>query len=95
MENPQQTSPGIPEFDTFAEEARFWDAHRDTSEFESQWQPVKVRFAKNLSENIQVRFDPETDRELSEEARRRGVKKSTLIRMIMKEWLRDRNRSAS
>lgn len=77
----------IPEFSSYQEEAEFWDAH-DFTEFEDETRPVKVRFARNLSENVQVRFDPETNEELEKRAREQGVKKATLIRMWVMERLR-------
>ena len=49
----------IPEFHSIQEEAEFWDTH-DTTDFEDEFKPVKVRFAKNLSEGITIRLDPET-----------------------------------
>lgn len=49
----------IPEFTNIEEEAQFWDTH-DTTEFEDEFRPVQVRFAKNLSKGLKVRFDPET-----------------------------------
>jgi len=79
----------IPEFKSYQEEAEFWDTH-DFTEFEDETHPVEVHFAKNLSENVQVRFDPETNQQLEKLAREAGVKKSTLIRMWVMERLQDR-----
>ena len=33
----------IPEFKTIEEEAEFWDTH-DTTDYEDEFKPVKVRF---------------------------------------------------
>ena len=41
----------IPEFSNIEKEAEFWDTH-DTTEFEDEFKPVQVRFAKNLSEGF-------------------------------------------
>ena len=82
----------IPEFKSYAEEAEFWDTH-DFTEFEDETHPVKVRFARNLSnlsENVQVRFDPDTNQKLETLARETGVKKSTLIRIWVMERLQER-----
>lgn len=46
----------ISEFSNIEEEAEFWDTH-DTAEFEDEFKPVQVRFAKNLSEGFKVCFD--------------------------------------
>jgi hypothetical protein len=39
----------IPAFQNLDEEAAFWDTH-DTADFEDEFKPVQVRFAKHLSE---------------------------------------------
>ena len=77
----------IPRFRSEAEEARFWDTH-DTTEFEGEFKPAKVRFAKNLSEGITVRLDPDTLTTLRERAREKGVGPTTLARMWILEHLR-------
>ena len=48
---------------------------------------ARVRFAKNLSEGLTVRLDPETMRELRERAKRQGIGPTTLIRMWVMERL--------
>ena len=76
----------IPEFASLEEEAKFWDTH-DTTDYEAEFKPVKVRFAKNLSEGITVRFDPETLAKLRAEARKKGIGPTTLARMWILEHL--------
>ncbi len=61
----------IPEFQSREEEARFWDTH-DLAHYWDEFKPVKVRFAKNLSEGITIRFDPETLGRLRAEAKKKG-----------------------
>ncbi len=78
----------IPEFASREEEAAFWDNH-DFSEFEGELTPVKVRFAKRLSQGLAVRFDEETLEALRAQARRKGVGPTTLIRMWVIERLRE------
>ena len=39
----------IPKFKTLEEEAEFWNTH-DTADFEDEFKPVQVHFAKNLSD---------------------------------------------
>ena len=41
----------IAEFSNIEEEAEFWDTP-DTTEFEDEFKPVQVRFAKNLSKGF-------------------------------------------
>ena len=78
----------IPDFSNVDEEAEFWDTH-DTTEFEDEFKPVQVRFAKNLSEGFKVRFDPETARKIREYAHEQGIGPTTLIRMWILEHLRE------
>lgn len=47
----EQKKPRIPEFSSLEEEAQFWDTH-DITEFEDEFHPVQVRFAKKLSKAL-------------------------------------------
>jgi len=94
-EYPTQAHGSIPAFNSYEEEATFWDTH-STADFTNETETVLVRSTRGLSENVQVRFDRETDHELEALARERGMKKATLIRTWVLERLRhDRNRPAS
>ncbi len=94
-EYPTAAHGSIPAFNSYEEEAHFWDTHSIT-DFTAETEAVKVRTTQGLSANVQVRFDSETDRALEAIARERGVKKATLIRMWVLERLRqDQNRHAS
>lgn len=77
----------IPEFSSREEEAKFWDTH-DFADYWDEWQPVKVRFAKNLSENLNIRLDATTLAQLRQQAREKGVGPTTLARMWIMEQLR-------
>jgi predicted DNA binding CopG/RHH family protein len=76
----------IPAFKNIRAEADFWDSH-DTTDFESEFKPVEVRFAKNLSDGLHVRFDPEDLTKIREEAQKKGIRPTTLIRMWVREHL--------
>ena len=94
-EYPTQAHGTIPAFNSYEEEANFWDTH-STTDFADEAKPVKVGATRGFTANVQVRFDPETDHELEAIARERGMKKSTLIRTWVLERLRqDRNRPGS
>lgn len=94
-EYPTQAHGSIPAFNSYEEEAEFWDTH-DFTDFKQETRPVKVRSTRDLSENVQVRFDKESDRELDTLAQERGLKKATLIRTWVLERLRqERDRHAS
>lgn len=89
----------IPDFSSIEEEAAFWDTH-DTTDFEGEFRPVTVHFDKHLSEyqlskKLEVRFDAETDDKLTTLAHEQGMKKSALVRWVVKNYLRDRVRNAS
>lgn len=74
----------IPEFKTRDEEAKFWETH-SFSEFADELKPVKVQFAKNLSEGITIRFDQQTLNKIRELAHKKGIGPTTLARM----WIID------
>ena len=76
----------IPAFHSREEEAAFWDTH-DFTEYTAGFKPVRVRFAKNLSEGITVRLDPSTLAELRSLAREKGMGPTTLARMWILERL--------
>ncbi len=76
----------IPQFKDRVEEAKFWDTH-SLADYWDEFKPVKVQFAKNLSEVLPVRFDAETLKKLRVEARKKGVGPTTLVRMWILEKL--------
>jgi hypothetical protein len=93
-EYPTQAHGTIPAFNSYEEEAHFWDTH-SIADFTHETKSVKVSATRGFTANVQVRFDPETDHELEAIARERGMKKATLIRTWVLERLRqDRNRPA-
>ena len=66
-------------------EAKFWEKN-----FDEAWKsakPVKVRFARNLSETINVRFDSQTLSALRTQAQKKGLGTTQLIRMWVTERL--------
>jgi predicted DNA binding CopG/RHH family protein len=77
----------VPEFKTVQAEAEFWDTH-DVADYWDEMKLVRVRFAKNLSEGITIRLDPETLNSLREQAKERGIGPTTLARMWILEHLR-------
>ncbi len=87
MTDPRSTS-AIPTFATREEEAEFWDTH-DLTDYVDELKPVDVRFARNLSEGLTVRFDPETVAELRAIAKEQGIGPTTLMRMWVLEHLRE------
>ncbi|MDP3962778.1 MAG: CopG family antitoxin [bacterium] len=75
----------IPQFKSKEEEARFFETH-SISSFQNEFKTVKARFAKNLSEGLHIRLDPDALMELRSEAKEKGIGPTTLARMwIMKQ----------
>ena len=93
---PTKARGPIPAFSSYEEEAEWWDAH-DTGgpEFATAFTPVEVRSTRNFTKQLMFRVDEETDKELERLAEARGMKKATLIRKLVKDWVRDQQRSAS
>ena len=83
----------IPDFKSRQEEAEFWDTH-SIADYWDELKPVKVRFAKNLSEGITIRLDPETLKTVRAQAREKGLGPTTLIRMWILERVK-KERAAS
>ena len=78
----------IPEFKSREEEAEFWDTH-DITDYLDELKPVKVRFAKKLSEGVTIRLDPETLAELRTRAQGKGIGPTTLARTWILEHLQE------
>ncbi|MSQ06454.1 MAG: hypothetical protein EXR46_04540 [Dehalococcoidia bacterium] len=76
----------IPEFASIQEEAQFWDTH-STADYEDEFKPVQVRFAKNLSQGITIRLDTVTLDKVRALAKSKGMGPATLIRMWVLERL--------
>ena len=90
-DNPKRTAASrIPDFQSREEEAAFWDTH-DFTEFLEETRPVKLRVAKNLSEGLTVRLDRQDREELERRAAEQGIGPSTMVRM----WIKDRLRQAT
>ena len=81
------TKKHIPDFANIEEEAAFWDMH-STTDYEDEFKPVRVRFAKNLSEGLTIRLDPDTLEKVRAEAHERGIGATTLIRMWVLEHVK-------
>ena len=84
--NKRQKQTEVPTFNSPEEEAEFWDTH-DTADIEDEFEPTEVRFAKNLSQGITVRFTAETLETLRATAQRKGIGPTTLARMWILERL--------
>ena len=91
MNEPEPQAAGrpvsrIPEFATRAEESAFWDTH-DITDYWDELKPVRVRFAKHLSEPLTIRLDATTLAALRTAAQKKGIGPTTLARMWILEHL--------
>jgi hypothetical protein len=85
----------IPKFASIEEEAQYWDTH-DLADHWEEFKPVRVRVAKNLSEPLTIRLNPETLEELRSRAKEKGIGPTTLARMWVLERLQgERNRPSA
>jgi predicted HicB family RNase H-like nuclease len=84
---PTEAHGRIPAFQNIEEEAAFWDAH-SISDFMEASEPVEVQVSKNLSDPLTVRLDPEDRAEIARRAKAKGVGPSTLVRMWVKDQLK-------
>lgn len=76
----------IPAFKTLQEEAAWWETH-DPANYQDELKTVQVRFAKNLSAELNIRLDPSTLEQLRTVAHQKGMGPTTLARMWIKEHL--------
>jgi len=77
--------PTIAVFKDQDKEAKYWEKN-----YRMTWKsgmPVNVRFAKNLSETINIRLDSPTLHDVRDRARERGLGPTQLIRMWIMERL--------
>ena len=87
LKYPTPAHGSIPSFQNYEEEVAFWDSH-DITDFTEETVPVNVRSTPRLTKQLIIRLDEETDRTLEDMAAAEDIKKSTLIRKIIKTWLR-------
>jgi|GEM_PF-2013779 len=94
---PTEAHGPIPAFHSYEEEAEWWD-NTDTGalDFDEVFTPVAVRSTRGYNKQLMFRLDEETDQELEQIAQERGIKKATLVRIWIKDRLREeRERHAS
>ncbi|MDP3973988.1 MAG: CopG family antitoxin [Candidatus Daviesbacteria bacterium] len=87
MNTTKRKKSRIPRFKSYEEEATWWDTH-DTTEFEDEFKPVKLEFAKPLEHILGVRMDGKTLTQLTELGSEMGIGPSTLVRMWIMEKLK-------
>lgn len=71
-------------------EAKFWETN-----YRKTWKegkPVKVKFARNLSVTLNIRLDPATLTTVRNQAKKKGLGPTQLIRMWIMEKVSDKPR---
>lgn len=69
-------------------EAKFWE--KNYTETWKNGKSVKIKFARNLSQIINIRLDPETLDTVRKQAKKKGLGPTQLIRM----WIMEKMNSA-
>ena len=85
---PTEAHGRIPAFQNIEEEAEFWDTHDITEFLGVELQPVEVTVNPELGDRLTVRLERADREALARLARDKGVGPSTLVRMWIKERLR-------
>jgi len=78
----------IPRFETYEEEAEFWNTH-DTTEFEEEFEPVEATFAQSLvRRGLTVPLDTQSIELLQHLAKEKKMEPATLVRTWILDHLR-------
>ncbi len=89
MKTNKDTKAAIPKFASTSEEAEWWDTH-STVESLKHGKEVGVKIKKPLMHVFAVRLGSDDVRMVSDSAEEAGVGFSTMLRMLVKERLRER-----
>lgn len=87
VEHRKEAVKPVEPFATVEEEAEFWDSH-SVVEAIAKGAQVGFRQAKKTN-TLTVRFEPADLQQIREEANQRGVGPTTLVRMWVRERLRE------
>lgn len=81
--------PKTSVFKNRTKEAEFWEKH-----FDSVWtrgKSTNITFARNLSETLNIRLDPGTLHNVKNQAKKKGLGPTQLIRMWIMEKIEGKN----
>ena len=80
----------IPETDSVAELARFWDKH-DLTDFEDELEEVEAEVFRREDENVlRIPLQPDEAAALHRAAQARGIEETELVR----EWVNEKLRAS-
>lgn len=77
----------IPSFNNVEEEAEFWDTH-DYTDYQEGTRPVTIVVGGELAERLTLGLEPVDSEALARLAQAKGIGPSTLVRLWVKERLR-------
>ncbi|MBI3384954.1 hypothetical protein HY030_02040 [Candidatus Gottesmanbacteria bacterium] len=83
MKKTKSTIPNKSVFKDRKREADYWEKHFDRAWSDSK--SINVKFARNLSETLNIRLDMETLNDVRNQARKKGLGPTQLIRMWIME----------
>lgn len=82
----KKRSQRIPRFRSIEEEAEFWDTH-DSTEFEDQFRPTRLKFAEHVEHLFAIPLEPKVIDLLLNVARERGIDPMALAGEFIAEGL--------
>ncbi len=88
MNKTKKNTPDESVFKDREKEAKFWEDN--FNEAQNTGKPIKVTFAKNLSETVNIRLDPTTLTIVRKQAQAQGLGPTQLIRMWIMEKVSDK-----
>ncbi len=89
MNKVKPSMPDISVFKNRTKEADYWEKH-----FDKAWdngKSAKVKFARNLSETLNIRLDADTLNDVRNQAKKKGLGPTQLIRMWVMEKIGDKH----
>lgn len=92
MKSTKKILPNKSIFKDRDKEAKFWEENFDKTFAEGK--SIKVTFAKNLSESINIRLDAASLNVVREQAREKGLGPTQLIRMWIMEKIGGKHQHA-
>lgn len=84
--SPPRTRSRIPRFKSIEEEAEFWDTH-DSTEFESEFKPTRVKFADKIEHVLMVPLERDVLDRLVVVSRSRGIALTELAAKFIADGL--------
>ncbi len=84
--SPPRTRSRLPRFKSIEEEAEFWDTH-DSTEFEAEFKPTRVKFADKIEHVLMVPLERDVLDRLVVISRDRGIPVTELAAKFIADGL--------